>query len=1002
MLSSFLSIVDSVLTLDEGYSRKDIISGDLVVIDGNLNKDVAGRITGTAALACICSADKNKKFYIIIGKHKIELQGSMDMNPKPLSVVNPNHTTVRVTNDQNRYFEMRFNDAMSFSAWLPKLGEVLAESMCNEVLSSHHTANSIACLNMRRCIHTCELLTSPSKTYVRRVSEIYGIRRKLMEVMGTLRSNPCDVNIKDLRSLKELCWKYPEMQSDPDMKFLLERMPSDRYSSEDLQVILKDILYADSGEGSHLACAHVYHGTSSADLHNQDTSLAVVRAVLVQDAHVPVSSDGLSDLNRPTVDGQQESGDQNSTASSVTAPSTANTDTTTHVSVPVHRKSRIVLNGVEIQSSARSPSSAGKALSKQIKIKSKFTTPAQIRKEVARPKTKTPPSNKKILLSDVQYNVSPLPNSAISVLSSPVPASTLASERTPVRTPVAPLSAMKPSSGKVFTPVAAQLDKENLPTPHKNVTPMTMPRSALKKPSSTGKSTQHKLTFAANLDDSGDILQSAAILEEQTVPIQVNSEHETMPFSSILAMEIVPELIAPVESTFNTPMHHFMSKVPFASPTATQDLVQNVANLFEDAVMYNVTAPHNPELLTFTQGIYGSPQPLPVMTRSTGIIDYALNQFHQKRVATSIEKLKTEACTEDSTGTFDVDSQVAEPTVESFVEPLALEVFPTIESSVEASVSVPPVSLEFLTAPIATPARAPPVPLDRPLSPPTTTGRKSGSKKQLNAVSMQESTTPAKSHRAMHLTTPSTTGVSAATAVPRTPAPLLSSATSEINLPVPTPVSISMHPVAVSKQESTSKVEAKLASESLHWRRDTSWKMGILGLCVVLVALFAAQFTIGTKTVIVAPLAGSDIVQVRAQAMTPLANVSSVDSTAMDTAEAAQPHARPFQPVDATIMPLPAVAAAQHKENGFEMRVRFADAATTQTDSAYEPNNRPVPQKPTLLSAPQHSMQRHNVSPLLAQWRRLQRLLTVPAKYARMLLNTAWKKFDRVRKVLAE
>ena len=999
MLSSFLSIVDSVLTLDEGYSRKDIISGDLVVIDGNLNKDVAGRITGTAALACICNADKNKKFYIIVGKHKIELQGSMDMNPKPLSVVNPNHTTVRVTNDQNRYFEMRFNDAVSFSAWLPKLGEVLAESMCNEVLSSNHTANSIACLNMRRCIHTCELLTSPSKTYVRRVSEIYGIRRKLMEVMGTLRSNPCDVNIKDLRSLKELCWIYPEMQSDPDMKFLLERMPSDRYSSEDLQVILKDILYADPGEGSQLACAHVYHGTSSADLHNQDTSLAIVRAVLVQDAHVADSSDGLNSLNESTVDGELVSGDQNSAASSVTG-------TTTHVTVPVHRKSRIVLNGVEIQSSARSPSSAGKALSKQIKIKSKFTTPAPMRKEVARPKTKTPPSNKKSLLSDVQYNVSPMPSLPVSVLSSPVPASILASARTPVGTPVPLQSSMKPSSGKVFTPVAAQLDKENLPTPHKNVTPMTMPRSALKKPSSAGKSAQHKLTFAANLDDSGTVVPHAVILEEQTAPIQVDNEHETvklsctMPSLSILAMDIIPELSAPVESTFNTPMHHCKSTVPFASPTATQDLVQNVANLFEDAVVYNVAIPHNPEPSTFNQDIYGSPQPFPVMSGSTGIIDCALNQSNKKQVAASSKKREIKAYTEDSTGSFEVVSPIAEPTADIFVKPLALEVSLTVESRVEAS--VPPAPLELLTAPVATPARVPPVPLDRPLSPPTTAGRKSGSKKQLNVASLQESTTPAKPHRAMHLTTPcTTTGVSAATTVPRTPAPLLSSATSVISLPVPTPVSISMHPIGVSKHENA-ETQEKLSPESVRLRSDMSWKMGILGLCVVLVALFAAQFTLGTRTTIPAPLAGSEVVQMRAPAMTLLANVSSVSSSTLNTAEVAQPHARPFQPVDATKVPLSEAVAAQPKENGFEMRVRFADVSITQIDSAYEPNDRPVPQKPTLLSTPQHSMQRHSVSPLLAQWRRLQRLLTVPAKYARMLLNTAWKKFDRVRKVLAE
>eukprot|EP01032_Pedospumella_encystans_P013255 gene13255-15272_t len=935
----------------------------------------------------------------------------MDMNPKPLSVVNPNHTTVRVTNDQNRYFEMRFNDAMSFSAWLPKLGEVLAESMCNEVLSSNHTANSIACLNMRRCIHTCELLTSPSKTYVRRVSEIYGIRRKLMEVMGTLRSNPCDVNIKDLRSLKELCWKYPEMQSDPDMKFLLERMPSDRYSSEDLQVILKDILYADPGEGSHLACAHVYHGTSSADVHNQDTSLAVVRAVLVQDAHIAVSSECASSSNEPML----VSGDRNdatsssSSSSSVTAPSTASTDSTTHVSVPVHRKSRIVLNGVEIQSSARSPSSAGKALSKQIKIKSKFTTPAQIRKEVVRPKTKTPQSNKKSLLSDVQYNVSPMPSSTVSVLSSPVPASALASARTPVTTPVAPLTAMKPSSGKVFTPVAAQLDKENLPTPHKNVTPMTMPRSALKKPSSAGKSAQHKLTFAANLDDSGNVLPPAVLLEEPTAPIQVNKEQETgklsctMPSLSILAMDIIPELIAPAVSTFNTPTHHFTSKMPFASPTVTQDLVQNVANLFEDAVVYNVAASRDLELSTFTQNSHSSPpQPVQVMAGSTNNIGCALNQSHQKRVATSSKKPKSEAYPEDSTGSFEVVSQVPEPTADFVVESLAVEVSPSVESSVEAS--VPPAPLELLTASVATPARAPPVPLDRPLSPPTTAGRKSGSKKQLNVASLQESTTPAKSHRAMHLTTPSTsqtTGVSAATAVPRTPAPLLSSATSEIALPVPNPVSISMHPAAVSKHENAETKE-KLTPESFRLWRDMSWKMGILGLCVVLVALLAAQFTFGTRTAIAAPLAGSEVVQMRAPAMTPLANVSSVDSSTLNTAEAAQPHARPFQPADATKVPLFAAVTAQPKENGFEMRVRFADASITQTGSAQAPNHQHIPQKPTLLSAPQHSMQRYNVSPVLAQWRRLQRLLAVPAKYARMLLNTAWKKFDRVRRVLAE
>lgn len=432
MFTSLLNIVDSVLTLDEGCVRNDLISGDSVTIEGNYNREVSARISGVGSLACIYDREqKDKKFFIIIGKHKLLLTGDMDLTPKPQSLINHVRKSIRITADDAKFLDIRFNDARSFDNWLIHLGECLAEVMCVETVKSFGSQNAPTVSLLQHCISTCELLASPSKECVQQIHKIYEIKQRLHEVMRTLRTSPCDVSVKDIRWLKESCSNVPEMSTDPEMKFLLERLPNTRYTPGELQIILKDIIYADLQNLDTVVCAQATTQLSVSSARSSVADFATLaNAVLIED-----SSDGnINDGNATSLSTTQIS------ASTVSqAMGTSNTHSNgcstaqAPAKVPVHKKSRIALNGIEIQSNFKSPSSAGKALAKQIKIKSKFTTPAH-RREIKTPKSKSPVNMN--ILADIHYNV-------------PNPASSGSLDRNNFCSPVRQLS------------VVASQDKEN-------------------------------------------------------------------------------------------------------------------------------------------------------------------------------------------------------------------------------------------------------------------------------------------------------------------------------------------------------------------------------------------------------------------------------------------------------------------------------------------------------------------------------------------------------------
>jgi hypothetical protein len=246
MLASLASVVDSYLALDEGCVRTDLLSGEVVTIDGNLNRTVAGRLSGPASFAKVFDATRNsERYYIIVGKHKVEVTAEMDMVPKPLSVVR--ESTIRLTNEESRYCVIKFTNPRAFTKWLSTLGDCIAKMMCMEALYRYEPSNETACRNLQQCIHTCTLLTTPNKDHFQRIKLIHSLREKLVRVIHTLRYNPSDVSVRDIKLLKDAFLRYHELHVDPAVRKLMEQLSAQSYREEDLQVILKDILVAEDG-----------------------------------------------------------------------------------------------------------------------------------------------------------------------------------------------------------------------------------------------------------------------------------------------------------------------------------------------------------------------------------------------------------------------------------------------------------------------------------------------------------------------------------------------------------------------------------------------------------------------------------------------------------------------------------------------------------------------------------------------------------------------------------
>ena len=377
MFSSIFSVVDSVLSLDDGCIRTDILSGQQVTIQNNMSNQISARIVGTASLVSTFNViSKIKKFYIIVGKHKLEILSCMDLHPKPLALAR-GQTTLRLTNNESRYLEIKFIESTDFDKWLRVLGDLIAELLCTETLLSNSDCNTTAVVLLQNCILNCSMLTSPSKHFVSKVKGVFTVRNKLSDVMTTLRLNPCDVNVKDLKFLKESYKRFPELQSDTEWKYLIEKLPNEKYIEEDLKIILKDILAADANDSEGLVCA-VAHAQSSSNY------TEMVSAVVVNSEEVTSESHALPHIISSLTPARSSLSSSARRPRSVTKASQA---------VPQRSKMRITLNNTEM---TYSPSSDSNKAVRTVKLRNKFTTPSGPRRE-HKPKSRTPPPNRSIL-----------------------------------------------------------------------------------------------------------------------------------------------------------------------------------------------------------------------------------------------------------------------------------------------------------------------------------------------------------------------------------------------------------------------------------------------------------------------------------------------------------------------------------------------------------------------------------------------------------------------------
>jgi hypothetical protein len=370
MLASLASVVDSYLALDEGCVRTDLLAGEVVTIDGNLNRTVAGRLSGPASFAKVFDATRNsERYYIIVGKHKVEVTAEMDMVPKPLSVVR--ESTIRLTNEESRYCVIKFTNPRAFTKWLSTLGDCIAKMMCMEALYRYEPSNETACRNLQQCIHTCTLLTTPNKDYFQRIKLIHSLREKLVRVIHTLRCNPSDVSVRDIKLLKDAFLRYHELHVDPAVRKLMEQLSAQSYREEDLQVILKDILVAEDGADAAAVTVQALAAASPTASNAVVSTRALADAVIVGPSpvreNVATTNGGVS----------ADAADSNSPAGQATP--------TLRSQLPAG-----------VAADVSTTRSAGKRTSYLPKVQSKFTTPGT-QSSTTKGKARSPQADRSIL-----------------------------------------------------------------------------------------------------------------------------------------------------------------------------------------------------------------------------------------------------------------------------------------------------------------------------------------------------------------------------------------------------------------------------------------------------------------------------------------------------------------------------------------------------------------------------------------------------------------------------
>lgn len=219
---------------------RELISEDSIKVKSNVSNVFSAE--GYSRFSRLSLFVTEDEYSLVIGKHRFPLSWTMDIDPKPFSLV-----ASSIPDDElhlfcpgGKFFYFLFSNSDSKENFQISLGGCLADLACMNALGPLPSGR-LSIAKMGRCLEICQLLSAEERPLWKRLQEILSVRRRISRAILKMKNDPSSLSRSELKSLIATTSMDAVWTSDNDVAFLHRIL--EQSTVEDIEVLCKELAY---------------------------------------------------------------------------------------------------------------------------------------------------------------------------------------------------------------------------------------------------------------------------------------------------------------------------------------------------------------------------------------------------------------------------------------------------------------------------------------------------------------------------------------------------------------------------------------------------------------------------------------------------------------------------------------------------------------------------------------------------------------------------------------
>jgi hypothetical protein len=236
----YLKNAVNAIASSSNENARELISEDSIKVKSNVSNVFSAE--GYSRFSRLSLFVTEDEYSLVIGKHRFPLSWTMDIDPKPFSLV-----TSSIPDDElhlfcpdGKFFYFLFSSSGSKENFQISLGGCLADLACMNALEPLPSGR-LSIAKMGRCLEICQLLSAEERPLLKRLQEILSVRRRISRAILKMKNDPSSLSRSELKSLIATTSMDAVWTSDNDVAFLHRIL--EQSTVEDIEVLCKELAY---------------------------------------------------------------------------------------------------------------------------------------------------------------------------------------------------------------------------------------------------------------------------------------------------------------------------------------------------------------------------------------------------------------------------------------------------------------------------------------------------------------------------------------------------------------------------------------------------------------------------------------------------------------------------------------------------------------------------------------------------------------------------------------